>query len=85
MDDLRFNKFFRSLGEKYWDCVSDEKIAEQFAVANAHFRPVSPVFRQYCARRIDLATTKNLVERWTAIGKQQEAEWRKSAKNGVQS
>jgi|GEM_PF-5927881 len=61
MDDLMFNRFFRSLGKKYWDCVSDEKIGEQFAIADKHFRPVSPVFHRYCARRIDLATTKKLL------------------------
>jgi hypothetical protein len=66
MSDLRFNKFFRSLGKKYWDCVSDEKIAEQFAIADKHFRPISPVFFRYCMSRIDIHAAISNQERWTA-------------------
>jgi hypothetical protein len=54
MDSHRFDRFFRSLGKKYWDCVSDEKIAEQFAIADMN-RPMSPVFFRYCMGRIDIS------------------------------
>jgi hypothetical protein len=59
--DLRFAKFFRSLGKKYWDCVSDEKISEQFAIADMD-RPMSPVFFRYCMNRIDIHAVVSIQE-----------------------
>jgi len=55
----RFNKFFYSLGEKYWDLVSDAKIAEQFLVAEKH-RPVPPKFFRYCDNRISILRAKDI-------------------------